>query len=151
MADELATTGGKPSNGIGEAHDSLGRCLLVQGDTRAALEAFQNAEAQFTQTLGAEDRRTLRSRIHRQWALHVQAPTPQTLAALASSRTQLVKVLGSEETPVIWQLDLLLDGLSGKAGTTRLSPERRRQIEQALAKEAASPQAPLFVGLNSFS
>ena len=151
LADELATTGGKPSNGIGEAHDSLGRCLLVQGDTRAALEAFQNAEAQFTQTLGAEDRRTLRSRIHRQWALHVQAPTPQTLAALASSRTQLVKVLGSEETPVIWQLDLLLDGLSGKAGTTRLSPERRRQIEQALAKEAASPQAPRFVGLNSFS
>ena len=151
LADELVVTDGKLTATTAEAKDSLGRCLLMQGDIKAAMAMLQQAEEEFTDALSAEDRRTLRSRIHRQWALHVQAPTPQTLAALASSRSQLVKVLGSEETPVIWQLDLLLDGLSGKSDATRLTPERRRQIEQALAKEAASPQAPRFVGLNSFS
>ena len=151
LADEATMSGGKPTANAGEAHDSLGRCLLVQGDVKAAVEILQKAEAQFTASSSAEDRRTLRSRIHRQWAVHVQAPTPQTLAALAGSRSELVKVLGSEETPVVWQLDLLLDGLSGKADATRLSPERRRQIQQALAREAASQQVPRFVGLNSSS
>ena len=151
LSDELATTGGKPTAFAAEANDSLGRCLLVQGDTKAAVEALQKAEAQSTATLGAEDRRTLRTRIHHQWALHVQAPTPQTLAALIASRTVMVAALGTEETPVIWQLDLLLDGLSGNTDATRLDPQRRRHIQQALAKEAASQQAPRFVGMNSFS
>ena len=150
LSDDRAMSGAKATANAGEAYDSLGRCLLVRGDAKAAVEMLAKAEAQFSAALGADDRRILRSRIHRQWAEHVQAPSPRTLAAMKGSRDQLAKVMGTTETPVIWQLDLLLDPLSIDSGA-RLTPEQRQRIRQALARESGSETPPRFVGINSFS
>jgi serine/threonine-protein kinase len=151
LADEQAMSGAKATANAGEAYDSLGRCLLVQGKTAEALEMLGKAEAQFSAALGADDRRTLRSRIHCQWAMHMQAPSPQTLAALKDSRERLAKAMGTAKTAVIWQLDLLLDELSTGSDATRLTPEQRQRIRRSLAKEAGGETPPRFVGINSFS
>lgn len=150
LSDERAMSGETATANAGEALDSLGRCRMARGDAAGAVAELARAEAQFAQSLGADDRRTLRSRIHRLWAEQVRAPTPATRAALVAARGELVTTLGTEDTAVVWQLDLMLDALNAP-GDSRLGAAAREQLRRKLAQQARADTAPTFVGLNSFS
>lgn len=151
LSDERAATGDAPTVNAGEAYDSLGRCRLQQGDAAGAEDLLARAVGHFTGSLGTGHQRTLRSDIHRLWATHARSSDPAHLAAIRERRDQLTAAMGTEDTPVIWQLDLLLDDLSQHRPPFGLDLAVRTRLLQKLAEEADSSAAPFFFGLNSFS
>jgi eukaryotic-like serine/threonine-protein kinase len=151
LSDEQASTGDTPTTNAGEAYDSLGRCRLQQGDPAGAEELLARAHAHFTGAMGPEHPRTLRSDVHRLWAAHARSGDPSHLHGIRERRTQLVALLATQDTPVVWQLDLLLDELADGQAPFALDPRARTQLRRKLAEEAGTDQPPAFFGLNSFS
>lgn len=151
LSDERASTGDAPTTNAGEAYDSLGRCRLQQGDIAGAEELLARAHEHFTGSMGADHPRTLRSEIHGLWAAHARSGDPAHLHGIRERRTQLVALLATQDTPVVWQLDLLLDELADGQAPFALDPPARMQLLAKLAREAGTDQPPIFFGLNSFS
>ncbi len=151
LSDALATSDTPSNPNVGEVHDSLGRCRMQAGDLDAALRHFGQAVAGFKAELGNAHPRTIRSRLHRSWALALKTRDPAILAAMTSDRQRMVAAIGSEDTPVIWQLDLLIDDTARTLGAPRADATRLAHARAGLAALAGNARVPVFFGLNSFS
>jgi len=151
-ADALATsTDGAANPSVAEAEDSLGRCRLQRGDYAGAREHLDRAVATFGEVLGADHRRSVRSRIHRAWVDALADGDAAAFGRMAALRPLLVTALGTDDKPVVWQLDLMLDDLARRAGAAPIDPARRRHAEDGLKRISRHDRVPRYVGLNSFS
>ncbi|MEO6519831.1 MAG: serine/threonine-protein kinase [Pseudoxanthomonas sp.] len=151
LDDAVATSANPLNPNAGEASDSLGRCLMQAGEFGAALRRFDQGVAAFQAELGDRHPRTLRSKLHREWALAMSTRDPAVLAGMEADRALLVAVLGTERKPVVWQLDLMVDEVAEALGAPRQHVQRVARAKAGLAALAGTSRAHRFRGLNSFS
>ncbi len=152
LSDALATSDNPANANAAEALDSLGRCHLLTHDLAAARDHFERAIAAMTTALGAEHPRTLRCKLHLAWARMLVAPDPAVLQTMRVDRDALVRAIGSENKPVIWQADLLIDSLARDAGASSgIITARLAQARAGLITLGGGDQLPRYTGLNSFS
>lgn len=151
LADERAQTGGKPSVNAGEALDSLGRCRVQARDWAGAIALLDQAVAAFQTELGADHPRTLRSRLHRDWVRSLRGADPDGLARMAADRAALATAMRGEQTPVLWQADLLIDDAARAQGRPGPDAARIARARAGLSAGAGPVRAMPPLGINSFS
>ena len=142
---------GKAHPAIAEILDSLGRCSIVEGDFADARVKLAQALEMNVAALGLDKPATLRSEIHLLWVDGLIARDSAAAARIAQKRPALVTALGSENHPVVLQLDLLTDSLGAALGGQRVEPLRRNDVERRLKSLAGSASLPRFVGLSGLS
>lgn len=132
-----------------DAYDSLGRCSLMAGAPDEAGIHFEQAVTLLHSKHLHGSPRLLSSEIHALWAQILSTRDPGLLDEIEIRRARLIELLGSEDRPVVWQLDLLVDELYRTLDQPQPHPERRPGAEAGLKALDGSAEIPHFVGLVS--
>jgi serine/threonine-protein kinase len=104
-----------------------------------------------TTALGATHPRTLRCKLHRAWAQALVTRDPMVLQTMRAERDELARAINSQDKPVIWQTDLLIDSISRDLGVPGIESSRLARARAGLIALAGNDPPPAYAGLNSFS
>jgi serine/threonine-protein kinase len=143
--------GNEPNWILAEIEDSLARCALARGDLTAAARGFAAAAGQFSAATGTGSPSTLRSEIHGLWATALATRDASVIERLEERRTALIRVLGTEDIPPIWQLDLLMDRLVSELGHAPIAAARTARAHAGLRALTGDADLASYAGLNSFN
>ena len=123
----------------------------MEGHYEEADRYFTSAIANFAGATGAESPSTLRSRIHQALSVAMVARSGvDAFARLETARSALVRALGSEDRLPIWQLDLIVAELAGRAGMLIDAP-RVARARVGLPAHTGQVAGSAAMGINSFN